>query len=161
MAVNKILKDIDQWNKNNKLSVFVGSGVSLLSGLPKWDDLIKSMLKEMPNLNYDESKLSSDDYLKISQIYFNTYGEEKYKDKVKGSFKKDCTPNKIHDLIFALHPNHILTTNYDNLLEQEAVKVGRNFSVINADDAVSSAQSSSYIVKVHGDFSSSNFVFKE
>lgn len=161
MAVNKILKDIDQWRKNNKLSVFVGSGVSLLSGLPKWDDLIKSMLKEMPNLNYDESKLSSDDYLKISQIYFNTYGEEKYKDKVKGSFKKDCTPNKIHDLIFALHPNHILTTNYDNLLEQEAVKVGRNFSVINADDAVSSAQSSSYIVKVHGDFSSSNFVFKE
>lgn len=161
MAVNKILKDIDQWRKNNKLSVFVGSGVSLLSGLPKWDDLIKSMLKEMPNLNYDESKLSSDDYLKISQIYFNTYGEEKYKDKVKGSFKKDCTPNKIHDLIFALHPNHILTTNYDNLLEQEAVKVGRNFSVINADDVVSSAQSSSYIVKVHGDFSSSNFVFKE
>lgn len=162
MAVNKILKDIDQWRKNNKLSVFVGSGVSLLSGLPKWDDLIKSMLKEMPNLNYDESKLSSDDYLKIAQMYFNTFGEEKYKDKVKGSFKKDCTPNKIHDFIFALHPNHILTTNYDNLLEQEAVKVGRNFSVINADDAVSSAQSSSsYIVKVHGDFSSSNFVFKE
>lgn len=115
----------------------------------------------MPNLKYDENKLSSDDYLKIAQIYFNTFGEEKYKEKVKESFKEDCTPNKIHDLIFALHPNHILTTNYDNLLEQEAVKVGRNFSVINTDDVVSSAPSSSYIIKVHGDFSSSNFVLKE
>lgn len=161
MVVTEILKDIDNWRKNNKLSVFVGSGVSALSGLPKWSDLIKSMLKEMPDLKYDENKLSSDDYLKIAQMYFNTFGEEKYKEKVKESFKEDRTPNKIHDLIFALHPNHILTTNYDNLLEQEAVKVGRNFSVINADNAVSSAPSSSYIVKVHGDFSSSNFVLKE
>ena len=161
MAVTEILKDIDNWRKNNKLSVFVGAGVSMLSGLPSWSDLIKLMLKEMPDLKYDENKLSSDDYLKIAQMYFNTFGEEKYKEKVKGSFKEDCTPNKIHDLIFALHPNHILTTNYDNLLEQEAVKVGRNFSVINADNAVSSAPSSSYIIKVHGDFSSSNFVLKE
>lgn len=161
MTVNEILKDIDNWRKNNKLSVFVGAGVSMLSGLPSWGDVIKSMLKEMPDLKYEEDKLSSDDYLKIAQMYFNTFGEEKYKDKVKGSFREDCTPNKIHDLIFALHPNHILTTNYDNLLEQEAVKVGRNFSVINADNTVSSAPSSSYIVKVHGDFSSSNFVFKE
>lgn len=161
MTVNEILKDIDLWRKNNKLSVFVGAGVSMLSGLPSWSDLIKIMLKEMPNLNYDENKLSSDDYLKIAQIYFNTYGEEKYKEKVKGSFKEDCTPNKIHDLIFALHPKHILTTNYDNLLEQEAVKVGRNFSVINTDNVVSSAPSSSYIIKVHGDFSSPNFVLKE
>ena len=161
MEVNDTLKDIDRWRKNNKLSVFVGSGVSVLSGLPKWSDLIKLMLKEMPDLKYDENKLSSDDYLKIAQMYFNTFGEEKYKEKVKESFKEDRTPNKIHDLIFALHPNHILTTNYDNLLEQEAVKVGRNFSVINADNAVSSAPSSSYIVKVHGDFSSSNLVLKE
>lgn len=161
MEVNDTLKDIDRWRKNNKLSVFVGSGVSVLSGLPKWSDLIKLMLKEMPDLKYNENKLSSDDYLKIAQMYFNTFGEEKYKEKVKESFKGDHTPNKIHDLIFALHPNHILTTNYDNLLEQEAVKVGRNFSVINADNVVSSAPSSSYIIKVHGDFSSSNFVLKE
>ena len=161
MTVNEILKDIDRWRKNNKLSVFVGAGVSMLSGLPSWGDVIKSMLKEMSDFKYEENKLSSDDYLKIAQMYFNTFGEEKYKEKVKGSFKEDCTPNKIHDLIFALHPNHILTTNYDNLLEQEAVKVGRNFSVINADNVVSSAPSSSYIIKVHGDFSSSNFVFKE
>lgn len=161
MAVTEILKDIDNWRKNNKLSVFVGAGVSMLSGLPSWSDLIKLMLKEMPDLKYEEDKLSSDDYLKIAQMYFNTFGEEKYKEKVKESFKEDRTPNKIHDLIFALHPNHILTTNYDNLLEQEAVKVGRNFSVINADNAVSSAPSSSYIIKVHGDFSSSNFVLKE
>lgn len=161
MEVNDTLKDIDRWRKNNKLSVFVGSGVSVLSGLPKWSDLIKLMLKEMPDLKYNENKLSSDDYLKIAQMYFNTFGEEKYKEKVKESFKEDCTPNKIHDMIYALHPNHILTTNYDNLLEQEAVKVGRNFSVINADNAVSGAPSSSYIIKVHGDFSSSNFVLKE
>ena len=94
MTVNEILKDIDQWRKNSKLSVFVGAGVSMLSGLPSWGDVIKSMLKEMPDLKYEENKLSSDDYLRIAQIYFNTFGEEKYKEKVKGSFKEDCTPNK-------------------------------------------------------------------
>ena len=41
MAVTEILKDIDNWRKNNKLSVFVGAGVSMLSGLPSWSDLIK------------------------------------------------------------------------------------------------------------------------
>lgn len=82
MAVTEILKDIDNWRKNNKLSVFVGAGVSMLSGLPSWSDLIKLMLKEMPDLKYEEDKLSSDDYLKIAQMYFNTFGEEKYKEKV-------------------------------------------------------------------------------
>ena len=47
MTVNEILKDIDRWRKNNKLSVFVGAGVSRLSGLPTWSDLIKLMLKEI------------------------------------------------------------------------------------------------------------------
>ena len=56
MEVNDTLKDIDRWRKNNKLSVFVGSGVSVLSGLPKWSDLIKLMLKEMPDLKYNENK---------------------------------------------------------------------------------------------------------
>lgn len=45
MTVNETLKDIDNWRKNNKLSVFVGAGVSMLSGLPSWGDVIRSMLK--------------------------------------------------------------------------------------------------------------------
>ncbi len=45
-------------------------------------------------------------------------------------------------------------------MEQTAEKFGNNFSVINSDTVVSKAETSNYIIKVHGDFSA-EFVLKE
>ena len=72
----------------------------------------------------------------------------------------ECEPNEIHNLIMSLHPNHILTTNYDTLIEDVATKFGENYSVIASDKDISEADTIRYLLKVHGDFST-NFVLKE
>lgn len=164
MNDKEIFDCIKKYYLMGKLCIFVGAGVSRLSNLPSWVELVQSMADE---INYKYKKdingiplLSSDELLKIPQIYFNNKGKKEYNNKIKGSFQGDYKPNEIHNLIFTLNPNHILTTNYDTLIEETSVNFGRNFSVLNSDDVVSEATTSNYIIKLHGDFSK-EFVFKE
>ena len=59
-----------------KLTIFVGAGVSMNSGVPSWGELIK-ILKNGIELDDDEN-----DYLKIPQLYYNQRGEKEYYDTV-------------------------------------------------------------------------------
>lgn len=158
------MEDIKRYSGLGKLSVFVGAGISRLSGFPSWSGLIQDMANEIGYLYKKEkngyANFSTEELLKIPQMYYLNKGEDIYRKKVKNGFENNCTPNEIHDLIFSLHPNHILTTNYDTLLEETAIKFGRNFSVLNSNKLVAKAETSNYIIKVHGDFSD-YFVLKE
>lgn len=145
----------------SKVSVFVGAGVSALSKYPSWNALVKTMSDEIGYTKENEEKnFSSEELLKIPQMYYNTFKEKRYLQKVKAEFSGEYETNEIHDLIFSLKPKNILTTNYDTLLERTSVKFGRNYSVINSDRAVSSGVSNQYLIKLHGDFNA-NFVLKE
>lgn len=164
MKNTDILEDIKRYSGLGKLSVFVGAGISKLSGFPSWSGLVKDIADEIGYL-YKKDKnghanFSQDELLKIPQMYYLNKGEDIYRKKVEDGFKNNCIPNEIHDLILSLHPNHILTTNYDTLLEETAIKFGRNFSVLNSNKVVAKAETSNYIIKVHGDFSA-DFVLKE
>ncbi|WP_222434409.1 SIR2 family protein [Rummeliibacillus sp. SL167] len=159
-----ILEDIKRYSGLGKLSVFVGAGISRLSGFPSWNGLVQDMADEIGYL-YKKDKngyanFSPEELLKIPQMYYLNKGEDIYRKKVEKGFENNCTPNEIHDLILSLHPNHMLTTNYDTLLEETAIKFGRNFSVLNSNKVVAKAETSNYIIKVHGDFSN-DFVLKE
>ena len=159
-----ILQDIKRYSGLGKLSVFVGAGISRLSGFPSWNGLVQDMADEI-GYTYIKDKneyanFSTEELLKIPQMYYLNKGEDIYRKKVENGFENKCTPNEIHDLILSLHPNHMLTTNYDTLLEETAIKFGRNFSVLNSNKVVSKAETSNYIIKVHGDFSA-EFVLKE
>jgi len=158
------LQDIKRYSKLGKLSVFVGAGVSRLSKLPSWNGLVQDMADEL-GYQYEKdkdgnAKFSQEELLKIPQMYYLSKGNDIYRNKVQNNFENSCSPNEIHDLIFSLHPNHILTTNYDTLLEETAIKFGRNFSILNSDSTVARAETLNYIIKVHGDFST-DFVLKE
>ena len=159
--LNKTFKKIKKYMDMGKVSVFVGAGVSAVSNCPSWNALVKSMSDEIGYTKENEEKsFSSEELLKIPQMYYNTYKEKRYLDKVKTEFSGEYKTNEIHDLIFSLKPKNILTTNYDTLLEQTSVKFGRNYSVINSDKAVSSGVSNQYLIKLHGDFNT-KFVLKE
>lgn len=164
MNNNDILQDIKYYSELGKLSIFIGAGVSKLSGLPSWWDLIVNMADDIGySYNIDKNgkaHFSSEEYLKIPQMYFIEKGKELYKKKVINDIGKPVEPNEIHDLIMSLNPTNILTTNYDTLIEQSAIKFGKNYSVINSNKNVSNAKTNHYIIKVHGDFSS-EFVLKE
>ena len=164
MCDKSILNDIKKYSSMGKLSVFVGAGVSALSGFPSWSSLIKNMANEIDYTYKIDSEgnaiFSSEELLKIPQVYYIMKGETDYENKIKENFSDTYSTNEVYDLILSLQPNHILTTNYDNLIEKTAAKFGRNFSVLNSNDVVSKAETTNYIVKVHGDFTS-KFVLKE
>ena len=63
-------------NNKNKLTIFIGAGVSKSSNLPSWSDLIE-MIKSELSINDSET-----DYLKIAQLYYLSCGEVVYYKKI-------------------------------------------------------------------------------
>lgn len=143
-------------SENNKLVIFVGAGVSANSDIPSWNQLIEHLSKDL-NLSPDER-----DNLKIAQIYRDNRGEKEYLDKVRRVLKhRKGIFNELHELIFDLHPAHVLTTNYDDLLEQVIAHNALPYSIIRHDQDFPYAPARNLLVKIHGDLEEGNLVLTE
>ena len=160
------IKNIQKAIENNKLVIFVGAGVSRNSGIPTWAELIKELAKDFGiKAKGTDSKgnevFSNDEFLKIPQYYFNERKEKEYYSKVKEVLDKEFQPNEIHKMIFELNPTHIITTNYDNLLEQQAnrFQTKRKYCKAANDIELATAPNCNFIIKMHGEFD--NIVLKE
>ena len=164
--INQIVKEVNEYRQKDKLSFFVGAGVSKMSDCPSWTELVLSMADEIGYDSYNVNKdgkpmLSSEEFLKIPQMYRNAKGESVYLEKVSSQLNVKRKPNKVHKLIMKMNPYHLLTTNYDDLLEQSANLYGINYSIVNSDKKVAGTATQRYILKVHGDFEENNFVLSE
>lgn len=154
--ISTFLSDLKSASERGRLVIFVGAGVSNNSGVPVWSTLINSMKRDLPEF----AKTLTDD-LKLAQIYQTTY-PTRFVDKVKEVLKHGVvTPNPVHDVIFDLRPAHIITTNYDDLLEQTCQKRYEQYSVICADEDLPSSNSNKLLIKMHGDFEKGNIVLAE
>src|SRR3989339_553486 len=151
------LKKIKSSIERNKLVVFVGAGVSKSSGLPNWIDLISTLRIDL-GIKEDNAINS---FLKIPQIYYNERGQKEYNDKINELLNKQVFPNQIHESIHKLKPAHIITTNFDNLLEKSCDLLNINYHKISANEHLPYAQFDKMIIKMHGDFDKNNFVLKE
>jgi|GEM_PF-3069719 len=149
------ISNIQKAIRNNRLVLFVGAGISVNSGAPSWHQLIVEMGKE---LGINKEKFSQDEFLKIPQYYFNEYKDAAYKRKINEIFNVDLIPNPINELIFELNPAYVITTNYDNLLEQVAPA---SYSVIRKNSEMPYVKTHKSIIKMHGDFEADNVVLKE
>ena len=131
------IKRIQQARENNQLVVFVGAGVSQNSGIPTWNELINAVAKKIGyskcvgckskeklcpkgecKIRYE---FSLNDLLRIPEYYFQqdtSKGHSEYYNFIQETLRNDAGPNQIDDEIFAVLPHHIITTNYDSLLEQ-------------------------------------------
>lgn len=160
-----LLEEIVEYKMKRKLVFFVGAGVSSVSEYPNWNNLVKNMADKL-SYNYEldsggNAKFSSEELLQIPQMFCDNRGKKEYLKEVHGQFTGIYKPNEVHDLIMQLNPYHLITTNYDTLLEDAANKYGINYSVINADNKISTSESQRYILKVHGDLEYDQFVLKE
>ena len=159
------LRDI---SNNQKLIVFVGAGVSCnVKGLPSWYALIKKMADEIKyskclscqhkdsectnNCKFKE-EYSTDEYLKIPQYLFNK-DQNKYFEIIKNSFVKESKNINapLSEAIFELNPVHIITTNFDDLLESCNSIYREKYDVIIKDNDLLGSNKSKYIIKMHGD----------
>lgn len=146
---------IQEASKQGRLVVFVGAGVSNNSGVPTWSKLIR----EMKN---DCGADQETDELKIAQLYKDARGEKEYMDKVKEVLKYNSViPNDIHKAILDLNPCHIITTNYDNLIEQEIENEFKQFDIIREDKDMPNMSYPNSLIKMHGDYDTHNIVLTE
>lgn len=116
----------------DKLIAFIGSGVSRnVAGMPSWYELIVKMANiasyskcetcthKKPNCkvtcNFKED-YTPDEFLKIPQ-YVSNKNKKTYLKLIKDSFPEMQVDAPLSRVIFDIHPSHIITKNYDNLLE--------------------------------------------
>ena len=151
------LLNIQRASRENRLVIFVGAGVSMNSSVPSWNQLTNRMKAELPNEFSEET-----DALKIAQIYKDSRGHKEYMDKVKDILLYDkAVPNPLHKSILALNPCHIITTNYDDLIEQELSKDFLQYHIIREDKDIPQMTYPNTLVKMHGDYVTDNIVLTE
>lgn len=163
--------------EQGKLVIFVGAGVSCnVDGMPSWNKLIQNMAKA---INYSrcnscrhkaencesaclvKDDFSIDEFLKIPQHVFNK-DKELYNRVLAESIPIVTADAPLSSAIFDVNPAHIITTNYDKLLESSKNIFCEQYQVIVHDKDLLNADKGKYIIKMHGDISeASSIVLKE
>ena len=150
----------------NKLIAFVGAGVSCnVDGMPSWFQLIQKMADEIDysrcinckhkkeKCDYDcnfKDEYSQDEFLKIPQYVYNQ-NPKKYMKIIQENVDEGNAEAPLSDAIFNMRPNHIITTNYDKLIESCKNVQRDNYQVIIQDKDLLESSKNHYIIKMHGD----------
>lgn len=168
------IKFIQRAQDNNQLVIFVGAGVSRNSGLPTWGDLIVAIANEVKHKKCtipcedcnktectQKKQFTQDEFLQIPE-YLYAKGKRKYCKFIQDNLQSDKGPNPIDEEIFRILPHHIITTNYDNLLENCKNINAKLYSVVSKDSDLLSRANEKYIIKMHGDLQEpENIVLRE
>lgn len=156
-TIHSHILQLQEAMKQNRLVVFVGAGASASVGVPTWPKLIQSFKSEVPEELYDEG-----DSLKTAEVYRELRGEAEYLTHVKKVLKYgETSSGLVHDAIMSLDPCHIITTNYDDLLEQAAMSNNKQYYVVAKDEDLPLNKGEKMIIKMHGDFANNNIVLTE
>ena len=163
--------------EQGKLVIFVGAGVSCnVDGMPSWNALIQNMAKAIDYSRCDTCRhrlescentcllkddFSTDELLKVPQHVFNK-DQELYYRILNESIPAVTADAPLSSAIFDINPAHIITTNYDQLLESSKNIFCEQYQVIVYDKDLLNAGKGKYIIKMHGDLSdASSIVLKE
>lgn len=170
-SLQQMVLEIKRASQREKLVVFIGAGVSVNSGYKLWDNLI-SLFNEEQKYSPKKSGFNNDEMLKIPQYYFNE-NQDEYFNILKNEYGREIeNTNEIIDEILKLNPVHIITTNFDLLIEK-SIKNNcvygntiydslEKYFVIRSDDDFACADKNNYLIKMHGDVKSfENIVLKE
>ena len=180
MDSKKLLKSINlirEKAENNKLIVFVGAGVSRnVEGMPSWYALVKAMADAIHYSKCDDCKnredgcegncrlreeYSNDEFLKIPQYVYNK-NPDLYNKILSEQIKEVSEDAPLSKAIFDINPTHIITTNYDTLLESSKSELREQYQVIIRDKDLLDSTKNKYIIKMHGDLQDiSTIVLKE
>ena len=88
--------------------------------------------------------------------------DKEYMEKIKESLMYGkISPNPIHYAILDLKPCHIITTNYDDLIEQAIMQKYQQYYVVKRDTDLPYLQYQNTLIKMHGDFEADNIVLTE
>lgn len=147
-------KELKKAIKEKNVILFVGAGISATLGLPTWDSLITEIGN---NLGYDADLFKQyGDSLILAEYYVILKGRigelRSWMDQKWNISKKKIKDSKIHEMIVKLDFPTIYTTNYDHCLERAFDAWNKNYQkIVDVDDLVSLDNSTTQIIKFHGD----------
>lgn len=158
MEFYQMIEDMQRFLKRNKLVIFVGAGVSKNSGVPTWGQMVRVFAEKM---EYPVERLSTDEYIRIPQYFYGmdeSEGHKIYYDTLREIISPEAEPNILNELIAKIHPKHIVTTNYDKLMDIAAA----DYEIIRQYRDLLKANANNYLIKMHGDIDDvKGIVFKE
>ena len=101
--------------------LFIGSGISLWSGLPSWGGIIEKLAHFIEQNGYN-ADLVRDEAQRGDLLQAASYGFDKLTKQQIGEFIRlvcnfgQSQPHEIHKKIVSLGPKCFITTNYDSLI---------------------------------------------
>ena len=153
-----------------KFMLFVGAGVSKDAGVPTaWDLMLKtaSLLyavenKEIKeNINYEEWFLNSDyEKMSYSELIEKVYSTNQDQQDFLQQYLSSAKPGKVHELIAELARREIIrviiTTNFDQYIEDSLKEKGLDIQVISTEEDLKNSEpliqcKKMRIYKPHGD----------
>lgn len=142
--------------------LFIGSGVSVWSGLPRWEQLLDEMADYVEQRGGDAANIRY--HSKSQPLLAADFGCAALRSDDFGTFiqlackKNDAKPSIIHQKLIDLGVSCYITTNYDRLLEQAIEQNGllRRFNVVTNRKPMDCAgllrlSRRNFIFKPHGD----------
>lgn len=153
------IEDLKEALARQKLVIFVGAGVSRNSNLPTWGQMVQAFAER---IGYPAiERLAMEEYIRIPQYYYGmdeSEGHRDYYQLLRELIPGDAKPNIMDELIVSLGPRHLVTTNYDKLLDQ----IADGYEVIREDRDLLKGTANQYLIKMHGDIDQvEKLVFKE
>ncbi|WP_210528241.1 SIR2 family NAD-dependent protein deacylase [Rubellimicrobium arenae] len=151
--------DIDELARSihdRRAILFVGAGVSMVVGLPSWQELIDHMVED---LGLEEEAMAgvSLDHPILAEYYRIRHGSigplRSWMDREWKVSEERVRDSRVHQLIVELDFPLIYTTNYDRNLELAFETQGKAFAKIaNERDLTFAGSHRTQIIKFHGDF---------
>lgn len=130
---------------------FVGAGLSSGAGLPDWNSLVRRLGDEL-GLPWSDRH----DYLDLAQWYGERFGRDKLASVLSEMYAKPTLPTLAHYLLMSLPLRHVITTNYDDLLERALIGLKQHpLKVMHQEDVARTGQNEVFVVKLHGDLAHS------
>jgi hypothetical protein len=130
--------------------LFAGAGLSAGAGLPAWNELVARLAGDLgitpaPHL----------DHLDLAQWYREQFGQKRLAEVVRSTYGEGAgLPTLAHYLLLHLPLRHVITTNYDDLIERALHALKRHpVPVVRQQEVARTGASGSavYVVKLHGD----------
>lgn len=153
------IEDLKQALAGQKLVIFVGAGVSRNSNLPTWGQMVQTFAERIGYPSIE--RLAMEEYIRIPQYYYcmdESEGHRDYYQLLRDLIPRNAKSNILDELIVSLGPRHLVTTNYDKLLDQ----IADGYEVIREDRDLLKGTANQYLIKMHGDIDQiEKLVFKE
>lgn len=137
-------------SKKGKMVLFIGAGISKNVGnYPSWDQLVSKMNYALTKKR--KKKFSYEEKMIIPEKLYNI-NEEKYYKILLDSFKNsDSKKSVFSELFMKIKPDHIITTNYDKLIEYDDSFLKDYYKIIAKDKDFCNNYQNHYLLKIHGD----------